>query len=369
MEQTIRVLFYLLPYSGIPSNTPYQHTSIALAEGFCELGIEFYGSCKYWFDWEKREFLFRVPPKGYKADIQIYSTAYINKFGPNKICKDGFNILLDDADGMGTPAQNAEFKHFDLILRSHFNSGFDYLNNVRPWAFGLTNRLIFYNNIFKHLPVKHNVFSNIRVPQNIRVLANQRLLPKLMIKYQHDDTVTDSLSTKRIDGLEEYSYWNQTGRRHNKEYFKILNSSLLTFAFGGLSERKIGKKGSLAIEVSNKIMAKLNKLLKLRQKPFYYIHNFDNWRFWEALASNSCPLAMNFEYWDCIYPEMPQCGKHYLGVKDHFFENAAESILQMNEGEINKIAEAGRAWVLENYSPIPTAKRLLNLVEVQYYDY
>ena len=119
----------------------------------------------------------------------------------------------------------------------------------------------------------------------------------------------------------------------------------------------------MAVIKENKIVAKLCKLLHFKQKPFYYIHNFDNWRFWEALASSSCPLAMDFEYWDCIYPEMPQSGKHYIGVCDHFFENAAENILQMNESEIKGIAESGRSWVLENYSPTPTAKRLLNLIE------
>lgn len=362
MDQGISVYFNLVPYSGIPSNTSYQHTCIALAEGFKELGIEFYSNCQYWYDWEKGEFLFRLPPVDFKANIHIYSVSNVDKFGTSGICKESINILLDDADGIDTYARNSECSKFDLILRSHYNSGFKYLSNVRPWAFGLTNRLMIYNLKYRGLEIKPEIFSNLRVPQNVRELANKSLLPKLITKYPLNNKVTDSLSVLENKELDVNCYWNQTGRRHNEDYFKILNGSLLTFAFGGISERCVGDNGTSVHKLRKRMLAKLHKTFGFRQKSFYYIHNFDNWRFWEALASNTCPIAINFGYWNCVYPEMPQPGQHYIGVEDYFFKSAADGILKMDKAEILNIAEAGRQWVFEKYSPVATANRLLKLL-------
>jgi len=58
---------------------------------------------------------------------------------------------------------------------------------------------------------------------------------------------------------------------------------------------------------------------------------------------------------------MPTNGKHYVGID---FDNVDAAIARITaEPELlEKIAAAGREWVLEHYSSVPTALRFLATV-------
>ena len=94
------------------------------------------------------------------------------------------------------------------------------------------------------------------------------------------------------------------------------------------------------------------------------IFQFDSWRFWESLYSKSIPLTYDFRHWNCELPVIPENGLHYLGVKNLNFENLISKIREMSVEEYGHISETGQAWVLKHYSPKPSAKRLLNLIDL-----
>jgi hypothetical protein len=274
--------------------------------------------------------------------------------------------LLDDSDGLDTAARDAQNASFSLILRTHYNREVTYLPNVRPWAFGLSNRLITYNQKYYSQQTVPHIFSNLRVQQNVRVLAVEKLLPLLSKKYPVHTAVTDALSTKENAALDELDYWNQTGRRHNEEYFRTMNQALITLAFGGISEYKPMGNGRAWLKKASRLGATLNKVSSRPVKPYYYVHNFDNWRFWEALVSNTCPVALDFRYWQCVYPEMPEPGVHYVGVRDFDFAGTARQLMQMTQPEIRQVAESGKSWALQHYSPVAVANRLLQMIKSEF---
>src|SRR6266481_9181508 len=50
-------------------------------------------------------------------------------------------IFMDNHDGYRTVSWEPEYRQFDLILRSKLNPRAWHPENIRPWAYGLTNRV------------------------------------------------------------------------------------------------------------------------------------------------------------------------------------------------------------------------------------
>jgi hypothetical protein len=72
----------------------------------------------------------------------------------------------------------------------------------------------------------------------------------------------------------------------------------------------------------------------------------------------------HFESWGHILPEMPENFKHYIGVNYLGFNKAAKKILELNQQDINTIAESGKIWVAQHYAPAVTAKRFLKTISI-----
>jgi hypothetical protein len=58
-----------------------------------------------------------------------------------KLLPNYISVLIDSEDGFYTVA-DLYAKHFNFVLRSHYNSIHKYDNNVYPWAFGISERMI-----------------------------------------------------------------------------------------------------------------------------------------------------------------------------------------------------------------------------------
>ena len=350
------VLFYLSPQTHIPTNEVYEHAAISIAEGFKELDITFYANTIQWYDNETGDYLFKPGPSDFNPDVCIYSTSYfINKLGTIKdIDTKKYNILLDLDDGYPTVSNSMEFIKFNLVLRTHYSLDYKYNNNVKPWAFGLSNRII--NEIDKTLDQQDgdDVYVNYRVGFNIRSLSINEMLPVLAKKFTINHFVTDNIDVKTMGNSNPNDYWNQTGRRHNTDYYKQLNKSLLTLTFCGAFEQKEPK---LLYRIKETIEKRI-----FRSSKNFIVGNYDSWRFWESLYSNACPIHLNFDFWNLRFPVQPEEGKHYIGVQNMNFKETAERINSMSKSEIKPITQNGRDFVLENYAPLPTAKRLLNYI-------
>jgi hypothetical protein len=345
----------------------YQHESVALCEGLQELGYEFFGADNYWFEPERQTYLIKKAPENFSSDVNIYSTFYFRAF-PAEIENVDYrkiNIFIDREDGLYGEWGNPKLKKFHLILRTHYNKNINYKyynKNIYPWAFGLSNRIVNAIDSTNTNEIINRTYLSFRLSHDLRSRAVNEMSPSFEKKYPVFNSVTIDIENKKkkiFSALDE-QYWIQSGHRHDPEYYKLLNTSLFTYAFGGFLYLKPF--------ATNRIVRQLQHLTKLKKNIFgenpknYFINQFDSWRLWESFYANSCPIHMDFDYWDWILPVMPQNKIHYWGVEGFDFKKSAEVLIQLNEKDILKITKAGKQWSLENYSSKAVAKRLIEMI-------
>jgi hypothetical protein len=154
------------------------------------------------------------------------------------------------------------FEKFDLILRCHYNKKFelfkngmywatdkrpDYLPQTKPWNFGMSTRMMDSVDRYKDLPLEGKVLCNFRMGHNIREWGVNNFNEILDKQYEIYNNVTDVLVDESPEA-DDLSFWSQTGRRHNEQYFKDINLSKYTYAFGGkLFEDPINNSNKLEV--------------------------------------------------------------------------------------------------------------------------
>ncbi len=234
----------------------------------------------------------------------------------------------------------------------------------------MTDRIMRYTDKFYNETGKsQNVIGhNFRVNHNMRehVLSGlKENVTGLKIELCLTDTpVSNNSNTSEADVF----YWKKTVRRHNPEFYKMLNEKLLFMTFGGYFEYKpfAYQPYGLAKKIARKFVHFYAKyLVKTKQDiaPAHFIFQHDNFRFWEVLYSGSCPINLNFESWNFMLPVNPVEGIHYLGIKDFNFKDFSERLSSLSEDEIKKIGIQGRRWVAENYSPVAQAERVIRILD------
>ena len=377
----MKIKFHLEKYVE-PGKAHYQHAVLVVAEGLKELGVEFYGNIDYWFEPELNEYVIKKADDDFEEDINIYSCWHVIR-SPEVIKEvnyDKINILIDQQDGWVTPAQHPDFKDFDLILKCHCSKRFEkftekmewatdyytnYPDNLRPWNFGLSNRIIRMIDKYRHLEPKNQALVNFRMPYDVRSMSVEQISPIISKKYTIYNNITDPMSLLTTD--DPLSYWAQSGRRHNEVYFKDINESKITYAFcGRVIDYPINKSlPSRTDRLIKRVNAKVANLLNLppQENKYLLIIQYGGWRLFESFISNTLPLQMDFEYWGMWWPEMPVHGEHYWSVKGFRFKECAYEILNMPEEQRKEIAENGRAWALKYYSPKPVAQRMINYIK------
>lgn len=354
------IKFFLVPYVS-PLNSSYQFLSIALAEGFNELGVAYGANIDYWWQTDKNSFLFRKTDQ--VADVNIYESRFFegNNAALERVDYSKINILIDHNDRLFTPAFEDRFVKFSLILRTHYNPEMHYRANVKPWAFGLTQTMIDNINITIDQPVKPRVMVSYRKLHHIRKLSNERLVPLLAKQYEIFDF--ESMQPPDSIAADPLSLWSQTGRRYDPKYFEELNSSLLNLSFGGTPIVP-----PLPLSNTSKVLGKAKReLLKLAYgknipAKYYTLIQYDSWRLWESFASNTCPVFSDCSQFGITLPVKPEPGVHYVAVDGFNFEAAAIQIKQLGNEKLKQIAQQGRQWALQHYSPKAVAQRFLTEV-------
>lgn len=359
----------------------YNHCMIAIAEGLKALGCTFYGNIDFWWDNSANDYLIKKAPPEYKADVDIYTHTYFsrNNFDVSKVNTSRINVIVDQRDGLKTVALNPAYKHINIILRPHYVKNFEiynwevggnthyklqYNDNVVPWQFGLTNRLIEHIGKYYTESPTRTILVNHRVKHSLRDMASEEFLPTLSQEFEVVRNITDALTDEK-DFSDTKSYWVQTGRRHDDNYFKSINQHMLNFCFSGwITQKSVGRNpAKIAARAASKLIAKTGT--KISPINYLSIVNHDTWRPWEAFIASTIPVMMDYEYWGFELPVMPVSGKHYWGVKGLDFKESAETLNEMSEKELTDIMKQGKQWALDNYAPIPTAKRFLELLQQQ----
>ena len=359
-----------------------QEDVIALAEGFSELGVPFYANCNYWLQsTEPGDYLIRHDPDVCAGDCGIVIVSYtwpqwvkmrtfdlVRKPLPAGLFGQGrryVTIYMDNHDGYRTVSWKTEYRQFDLILRSKLNSRAWHPENMRPWAYGWTNRVIRatagavpFGRRRNALLVNFGVSHPYRY--NTRTLYQKRLEPLIGAVMEIDRT-TDDLSIEP-DDLYEHLMWTQTGGRFSWRYYERLKSSKMVAAFCGDIVPPAPYRPERCLEGGGraKVRRSLFRMLgRMDSRPPRAV-GADSFRFWEALAAGCATLNVDLGHYGVELPVMPENWKHYLGVDFSNLKQFVERMIEEPEA-VEKIAEAGRNWAAMHYSPKAAANRLLEL--------
>ena len=141
--------------------------------------------------------------------------------------------------------------------------------------------------------------------------------------------------------------WEKTGRRHHPDYYDRLARCAAVSCFGGYL--------STGLLFWPRLTYALDRRLGDRFKNVY---QWDSFRLWEAFASGCLVLHLDFEAHGLELPVGPVNRRHYLGFDLRRPAQAAE-FLREHEADLTTVADAGRRWALEHYSPRPMAERFL----------
>lgn len=367
-----KVFFFSTKEAGKSEN--FQDLIVNIATGMQQLGIEYYASNNYWqlapdSDCEasrRHRYLLEVNPdvSHHDCDVVVIERQWFEKngclpkdlFAPNRQYK---TVYLDCEDGVGgirSASWRPEFRQFDLILRTHYTHHTKHPDNVRPWAFGLSTRVL--QELAEPIPhtqkqpsllvnFRHKKFSH-----SLRRYVEKKVVPQLERHFSLDTSV-DTPPT--ADDPYHYLRWVQTGKRHYPSYYNRLRHSAACACFGGffLAPGLMDRYHKTAY-YSAKLICELG--IKTER-----IGQWDSWRFWESMVAGCITLHVDFEKYGFVLPVMPENWKHYIGIDLDNVDSAIARITEQPE-LMAQISAEGRAWAIEHYAPKPTALRFLEIV-------
>ena len=360
-----------------------QEDVISLAEGMRKLGIPYYASCDYWLQSTRPDdYLFKSNPDVTHHDCDIVVVTYTwpqwVRMGDFKVRRQPLpeglfrpggsyaTVFMDNNDGYRTISWEEEYRQFDFILRTKFNGRAFQPSNMRPWAYGLTNRII--EAASGGLPFAErerallvNFGASHPYSYGVRDLARKCFEPKIERTLSIDRTIED-LSVEPTEPFEALM-WRQTGGRFSTQYYERLKRTQAVACFCGdiippMPYRPEGYLvGGNRARLHWAFFAGLGKLDWDAPRAV----GCDSFRFWESLAAGCATVNIDLDLYGVQLPVMPTNGVSYLGVDfdriDVFVERLCDE-----PGLLAQVAAAGRGWATTHYSPEQAARRFLSML-------
>lgn len=372
-----RAFFYCLDEPDV-----HQSDVVALAEGLRDLGYTLSANCAYWqLAPDRPDTLLprTAPTPPADTDLVVLSAAWTRAVTPDGSA--GFRdretplprelfaagrryrtLTHDCDDNYGGRGWSTEYARFDVILRSHFNRRCHQPANHRPWALGLTDRVlactanplpwsrrraeILWNFGASH-PFTHPVRERSR-----GVLA--AAAPQFTVNSTRDDL------TRIPDDPADALMWRQTQHCHSRAYYERLCSSQAVAAFCGdlipatphFPRYLIG--GGQRARWGRRAHSLFSRLHRAPER----LIQWDSWRFWEALAAGCLVYHLDLDHYGVELPVRPEPFVHYVPVR---LDDPAASFAPFRRDPqlAERIAQQGRDWALRHYTPRALATRAL----------
>lgn len=363
--------FYCLPV-GRPEDAAFQHAPLCLAEGLKQLGIPYHCNVNYWRTAPASDdYALNCAPEVQTDDCSVVVVGHewleAGKRLPENLFRRGRNYLtvyIDHADGAFTRTWSPEVRQFDLVFKAHFNARMKYPSNCHvSWPFGLSNRIIQATEGGRPFADRtQEILFNFRVNHSLRQTAKREFIPRFRGLLSVNDR-TEALPSAPTDAADQLN-WVQTGRRHHPAYFDRLKQSMASAAFCGFFAPPWPlDQHPLTSRLGTGVFRRLDTVLKhLRARPSRLVQ-WDSWRLWESLAAGCATFHADFDKYGVRLPAMPENWKHYVGIDFDNLEGAVERI-RSQPFLLESIATEGRRWVLQHYSPMATARRFLETINM-----
>ncbi|WP_287525066.1 hypothetical protein [Okeania sp. SIO2C2] len=368
-------------YFYLSHEEAYEHLMINIADGLKLLRVPFYANFNYWktgLDSESYLFNYDSSVNHWDCSVVVLSNHWFENH--QRIPEDFFDskrkyftVYLDDTDGHSLLLYDLNptlMNNFDIVLRTGCNNFVQHPNNLYPWFFGISNLILkstqqvskfeqrrpklLINYRVKHdtlllfgidasleIPgiqrtdyIKDDKWVEYTVNFPLRKIADERFYPviKNILKL---DFSSENFDTSPEDNY-HYLLWQQTGQRHHPLYYQRLTKSLACAAFGGC-------------------------IVPDNNGQNFHAEWWDSWRFWESLAAGCVTFHIDFDKYGVNLPVMPENWKHYIGIDLDNIQATVDRLVEEPE-ILESISIVGRKWAIENYSPVPTALRFLEIV-------
>jgi hypothetical protein len=235
---------------------------------------------------------------------------------------------------------------------------------MRPWVLGFTRRILSATADApafegKAAALLWNFGASHPYPHGVRTLAERKFLPAIEPLLAIDRT-KDDLATEPADAYERLM-WRQTGGRHSAAYYARLKASRVVACFCGELIPPLPFRNPECYLVGGnraRIRRVMHELLgRLDSRPLRLVQ-WDSFRFWESLMAGCVAFNPDLARYGAQLPVMPENWKHYIGID---FARVGEAIerIRTDPGCLERIANEGRRWALENYAPRRMAERFL----------
>ncbi|HYC72269.1 MAG TPA: glycosyltransferase [Opitutaceae bacterium] len=356
----------------------YHDDVVVLADGLQQLGCEVFGSANYWRravaadDW-----LVRHDPRVRAGDCDVVAVSYIwprwidaafrvhvqplpaGLFAPGRRYRTAF---LDLDDGYETLSWRPEYRAFDVVFRAKYNRRCEHPANHRPWALGLSARVIAATaGAPPWAARRREALVNFGASHPYLHSARARATPPFIAAARGHFGLDDRRDDLTRSPAEPYDrlMWEQTQRRHSRDYYERLKAAQAVAAFcGELIPAAPHHPPYLVGGGRARLKRHLYDLLAVFDPRPPRLIQWDSWRFWEGLAAGCLVFNLDLPHYGVDLPAMPEPFRHYVPFRP---EDATRSFarLERQPGLAERIASEGRAWALEHYSPVALARRFL----------
>jgi hypothetical protein len=367
-----KTIYFFCTTQGSPARAYFQSAAVALAQGLRLLGTPLFANVKYWrMSAGEDDYLFKETPSVHFTDCDVVVVEHhlVSRDGklPEGLFAPGrkyVTVYLDRSDGIVTHSWSSEFRKFDLILKTHFNSRLSFPTNMRPWAYGLCEHMmVAATPTLDFADRRPSILWNFRVNHPLRWFARKRLSPLLEALFTMDGRTDELDQPEATDGY-DYILYQQTGRRFYPRYYQRLREAAACACFGGYFVHP--KTDRVWSVINSRYFLRLASELIVRAAgPQRFIHwpvlSWDSWRLWEAMAAGCVVMHVDFEKHGIGLPQMPINWLHYIGID---FENVEHTVARLKEDPeiLAKISENGAAFARTHYAPVATARRFLDLI-------
>lgn len=316
-------------------NNNFSYVCHCLAHGLDELGIPIFSNISYQ-NTSVSEFQFTRTegPGNFFLMIVDIRDNNIVPYQPLPVKAPPNSVIFSMSDRNG----ELYIKDRDKpVFCTHENRYYRFHSPRIPWAFGLSDKIIRESEKRrKQQKTRENV-----ILRNFRPSGNQ--------------SIRDCLDLVLLPHLEKYFRIDSEIIDDRDNHFDRLSSYLGCLAYGGNFHKDFMPHVFFR---DNPFYKAFYSHVRFLKEPV--ITRWDSWRFWESLAMGCLTFHLDFDKYGFRLPVIPENWKHYIGLDLANIREDVERVMDERE-RLPEIAEAGRKWALDNYSPAATARRFLSI--------
>jgi hypothetical protein len=330
-----------------------QHTTACLIQGLNQLGHKIYANYRP----ENSVSNAICPPfsvckPDYIEQSDEFKTGVVivdNSFGLthpdidflNQVSKSLNVVIINMNDDTNYLPQLTQFH----IFQGHYNSILPRKGETFPSAFGLSKEILEYSTTVHSRPREMSLLHNFRPSDN--------------------QGVRGSLMLSLLPNLRKYFKIN-TEISHPEDYSAQLLSHQAVFCYGGFFYTDLRHNDSLVTLFKDYGIERFDFKHTLKSSSEAVVFRFDSWRLYEAALFGAAPITLNFEKYGLETGANPRPWIEYIPVEFDKVESLPLEILSRLKEDpefLIKVGQNARRWVIENHTPVPTAKRFIRKLE------